>query len=177
MWVVSSGGSLALPGAIAPRNSPASQSANKTRGQVGDLRAITCSFDGSVSQDIVGVAGNELAGLYAGQAAGTPSGRSDSLTSGQVSTAALKGGGARELARRHGQEKRQKEVFWAPDTSARPWIRRQLRTASKSVASRFCQLPNVAAVSPKGRWGWIDSDRCWCRNREHLLKVHRLDRD
>ena len=34
-----------------------------------------------------------------------------------------------------------------------------------------------AAVFPKGRWGCIDSDRCWCRNREHLLKVHRLDRD
>ena len=135
MSVVSSGGSIALPGTIAPRNSPASQSADKTRGQVGGSRAISCSFD-NMQQCIPGyrgLAGNELADLYIGQAVGAPSGRSNSLTSGPVSIANLQG-----VVRQRVGEK-----TWPGKTGRE-------------------------RVSPKGGWGWIDSDRCWCRNRERL---------
>ena len=180
MSVVSSGGSIAPPGTIAPRNSPANQSANRTRGQVGGSRAISCSFD-NMQQCIPGYRGGS------GQRAGRPvhkPGVGCPLRPKQFphewpgEHRQSPGGGAPEswredMARRNGRER----VFQIPDTSPRPSIRRQPRTAPRSVAPRFYQLPNVAAVFPKGGWGWIDSDRCWRRNREHLLKVHRLDRD
>lgn len=71
-----------------------------------------------------------------------------------------------------------KRVFRLPRVGARPGIRRQLRAASEAVAARFYHLLSSRAVSetsPKGGWGWTDSDECWwCgtgrQSREHLFK-------
>ena len=52
-----------------------------------------------------------------------------------------------------------------------------LRGAPKSIAARFFQLSSGhAMIAPflKERWGWTDTDICWCnsgrQSREHLFK-------
>ena len=77
-----------------------------------------------------------------------------------------------------------REPFRAVSKDRIPSIPRALRRTNRSLASRFFQLASghgMIAPFLKEKYGWVESDVCWCSNgrqsREHLFKECRTWRD